>query len=214
MGSRGRTRIRVRDGQTSCFLQDERYLMNRWRIAGVTAVVIAAFSVYLIGRAGSLEPPGPPSPTMVTLDEISAKLDALTGPSFQFVSVTTAVRPANVGWKGMSDACQKEFRSKYPSVRFCTSQEMLDTPVQNWPAATASAWVQPKIVDSGGALATDASGRDAGRPAEFNCFSWTTATGSTTGLALVVAPGSVAFDLRQCDWPLHVACCAPTAETR
>ena len=44
----------------------------------VLAVVCVAAGFYCSAQAGDLEPPGPPAPTMVTLQEISDKLDGLT----------------------------------------------------------------------------------------------------------------------------------------
>jgi len=42
-------------------------------------LLVIAFAI-INGRAGSLEPTAPPSPTMVTLSQLSAKIDALSSP--------------------------------------------------------------------------------------------------------------------------------------
>jgi hypothetical protein len=45
----------------------------------LTFLLVMAFAI-INGKAGSLEPTAPPGPTMVTLDQLSAKIDALSSP--------------------------------------------------------------------------------------------------------------------------------------
>jgi hypothetical protein len=42
-------------------------------------LLVMAFAI-INGKAGSLEPTAPPGPTMVTLDQLNAKIDALSSP--------------------------------------------------------------------------------------------------------------------------------------
>ena len=51
--------------------------MNMQRMTGIAVCLLALVGLYLVVEAGDLEPPGPPAPTMVTLQEISDKLDSL-----------------------------------------------------------------------------------------------------------------------------------------
>ena len=47
----------------------------------VMLCLLGVVGIYGFSQAGDLEPPGPPAPTMVTLGEIDAKLDALVASS-------------------------------------------------------------------------------------------------------------------------------------
>ncbi len=53
--------------------------LNVLVIIGLTALLFTVFYC-LTGKAGSLEPNAPPQPTMVTLSQLSAQIEALSSP--------------------------------------------------------------------------------------------------------------------------------------
>jgi hypothetical protein len=113
------------------------------RLAGL---VVAAVAVCPAVHAGNLEPPGPPAPTMITLDQLVAR--------HAFVGYTTARRNGGVGTGsgltgsggtfGMGAVCRAEF----PGTRICTSEDIWNSqPVT--PIGNDCAWVQPSSDPSG-----------------------------------------------------------------
>ena len=98
-----------------------------------SAVILTLFGGYLVVRAGSLDPSGSPAPTMVTLQQIYDKASAAAAQSspcelYRFVGVSSASSNGGAGWKGLSNLCVSQFVSTYPSIRMCTSEEILRTP--------------------------------------------------------------------------------------
>ena len=53
-------------------------------------LLVMAFAI-INGKAGSLEPTAPPGPTMVTLDQLNAKIDALSSPVEKVVHGTISL---------------------------------------------------------------------------------------------------------------------------
>ena len=48
------------------------------KYTGLSVILLLAFAVVVLTRAGDLSPPGPPAPTMVTLQQIHDKMDECT----------------------------------------------------------------------------------------------------------------------------------------
>jgi hypothetical protein len=112
-------------------------MRRKGRVAGILAVAVGTCSSVF---AGSLEPPGPPAPTMLTLSQLGAQ--------HNFVGYTTAKRNGAVGTGvglygaggifGMSAVCQ----AQYPGSRMCTAGDIFNSPPL--PAiGTDCAWVDP-----------------------------------------------------------------------
>lgn len=178
------------------------------RIAVSGMVLIAACAG--VG-AGDLNPPGPPAPTMSTLQQVNNKLDQLAAQtwSFQFGGVTTATTDGSHGWWSMNQLCTNEFG---PNARMCTSKEVMSTPVSQWPSLAAynGAWVHPYFAPTGGY--TDVSGMAVSSGGNFSCNGW--GTTGTTGMWLVGGGGTYngAFAVSNCTMVIHVACCLPPSQ--
>jgi len=57
-------------------------------------LLVMAFAI-INGKAGSLEPTAPPGPTMVTLDQLNAKIDALSSPVEKVVHGTITLQTSS-----------------------------------------------------------------------------------------------------------------------
>jgi hypothetical protein len=106
-------------------------------VARILAVAVGTCSSVF---AGSLEPPGPPAPTMLTLSQLGAR--------HNFVGYTTARRNGAVGTGtglygsggifGMGAVCRAEF----PGTRMCTAGDIFNSPPLP-PIGSDCAWVDP-----------------------------------------------------------------------
>lgn len=177
----------------------------------IVIALVAILSGYWLAQAGGPPTGPPPGPTMVTLGELSAKLDslgsALPGGRYTFIGVSSGTTQGNAGWKGMSDLCAADYDpNTFPGVRMCLSVEIMATPPEAWPAL-ADAWVHPTIaatVTTANSL-LDISGRMTDIPARLSCAGWAVTDTNYTGIALKSNGG---FSAYVCDETLAVACCA------
>lgn len=179
------------------------------KTVSVAVLIVAVTAAYWIVQAGSLEPPGPPAPTMVPLDQLDAKLSAIAGGRVphQFVEVTTTPLAGSGGWRQLSQVCQDEFSATYASIRMCTSEEILNTPIPWQVPATFVAWVHPVYVPIGSSWGADVSGVIGDTTANLSCNGWS--SGSASGLVLT---GDGAFSQGACNQSFRIACCAPPGE--
>ena len=139
--------------------------MNRRSLTLVTVILVAA-GLYWVSQAGSLEPPGPPGPTMVTLEDLDARIDDLTSavahPAYRLVGFSDLEFYGDGGVIAFTQACQDVF----PRSRMCTSNEILLT--VNYPAGPVLAdpsdftkplggWVRPTFVPISGPSSDNAA---------------------------------------------------------
>lgn len=135
----------------------------------------------------------------------------LSCPTVRFIGVTTTAIAGNAGWRNLNLACSSQFGATYPTVRMCTSKDILQTPVIQWPSLPGNAWVQPVIVSAalvnsgpitGGFV--DISGLTTTYPDWLSCNGWSTRDNS--GLALLSTGG---FGFGTCAFAsTFVTCCA------
>jgi len=180
--------------------------MNRKLVTAIT--MLAAAGIFWMIQAGDLEPPGPPAPTMVTLDEIDTKLQSLLGdgPRFQFVGLTTDSFHGAHGLLNYGQECQLDF----PGSRMCTTGDMLSTSVIPTDPARDLAWIRPNIIAAHwnvtGWIALDLSGISVA-PDNMNCTRWQ--SNSNQGLALQTGTSKYGVvELADCSSILPVTCCA------
>ena len=81
----------------------------------VVACLLVAAGLYWFTEAGDLEPPGPPAPTMRTLDEICG------GPQYVLVGFSASTFNGARGLFTYAQACQADF----PGSRMCSSREIM-----------------------------------------------------------------------------------------
>jgi hypothetical protein len=191
------------------------------RVSYSIAAVLLGLGLFWLVRAGNLEPPGPPSPTMVSLEEVDLKLDALIEAHSisVFVGVTAGTTQGTAGVKALGDLCQAEFGVLYPNVRACFSEEILRTPTNRWPSLAGGPpgfWLMPlyqhSVSNDGGEqprMTVEFSGIMA-TPRGMSCNGWSDPAES--GLALF-AQGTIAPQ-RPCSTALGVTCCAPRTEVQ
>ncbi len=110
---------------------------------------------------------------------------------------TTTPTLPNIGYLGMSDACQAEFGL---SARLATSQQAVDTP--NITALSGTAWIQAVRNPSGG----NGDFVSGVLPTTWSCAGWT-ASNTATGLALVGS--NFTFAKQLCNTSAPVACAVP-----
>ena len=151
---------------------------------------------------------------MVTLGDLDSKLSALTR-TYRFVAVTPGDDPGvlgSAGWKGMNDDCISHFGAAYPSVRMCTTEELLSTPVADWPTLTVGGvgWyrVHPVIAAANSNHWVDISGLSRADPADLSCAGWT--AGSPRLSICLHETGEWRWG--SCDASIGVTCCAPEDE--
>lgn len=169
----------------------------------ITAVIVLGFVLW--SWAGNLEPDAPPASTMVTLEEIDAKLSTLaTGQTLlRFIGVTASTPLGNDGWLNFNDRCEQEFGAAFPGVRMCFSEEILRTPVGDWPSIPSEAWVQPTLILLNGTHVLDISGVRSDVDNALSCGGWR--IGSGIGLALDT---SGTYSTVTCGNRRAVTCCA------
>lgn len=172
-------------------------------------VVCAAFAAYLIAQAGTLEPPGPPAPTMVTLSDINSKLAAVTTATshWKFSAVSTTTWTGGGGFTRMSQTCANDFPSIRP-IRMCTSADIMTTPIDLWPAIPGVAhpdvaWVQP--IQNQNSPAQDISGVLASSNT-LSCYGWTNGS-SPQGIPQGLVITAAGFDMNACGDTARIACC-------
>jgi len=135
----------------------------------------------------------------------------------RFIGVTTVTVLGGAGWRDLNLACNSEFGATYSMPRMCTSKDILNTPVSQWPTLNWDAWVQPVVVSaapfnwgnqpSGGSV--DISGVVTPFPQDLSCDGW-------TGIAMygadnhgLVLKSNGGFGTRNCTFlNTHVTCCA------
>lgn len=176
------------------------------------ALLVAAIAaVYVVVRAGSLEPPGQPNPTMVTLQDIGTKVNQLVPQRYRFVGVTTQTFNGAGGWAAMTNACYSQF----PNARVATSTEYRAT--LNPPTVTSNAWIvaSPRFMirdasSYDGALFMDDTGSILQTRVQYrtiDCLSWTIANNQSEDGSILTTSGGLA--LTTCAAQLPVACAAP-----
>ena len=121
----------------------------------------------------------------------------------EFVGVTTAATPANVGILAMHEMCDADF----PSARMCSSADILANGGIDAPAFFGPlVWLNPTLVagDSAG-FKLDASGvSTTAVSASLSCFNWSVDFASVGGL--VLSPSRITAT--SCDNSNKVACCS------
>ena len=168
-------------------------------------LVLLILGVVFWTWAGNLEPDAPPASTMVTLEEIDAKLSTLaTGQTLlRFVGVTASNPLGNDGWLNFNDRCEQEFGAAFSGVRMCFSEEIMRTPVASWPSIPSEAWVQPTLILLNETHAYDISGVRSTADEALSCGGWRVGTG--VGLALDT---SGSYSTVTCGNRRAVTCCA------
>ena len=169
----------------------------------ISGVMVLGFVLW--SWAGSLEPGAPPAPTMVTLEEIDAKLTTMaTGETpLRFVGVTNSTPLGNEGWLNFSSRCEQEFGTAFPGVTMCFSEEILRTAAGDWPLIPDRAWVQPTLILLNGTHVFDISGVRSDADDALSCGGWR--IGSGVGLALDT---SGSYSTVTCGNRRAVTCCA------
>ena len=157
--------------------------MNCEKHVKLSILLVIGLLVFMLTEAGNLEPPGPPAPTMVTLDE----LNAASSRPFQLVGFTTATFQGNAGFFGFSEACEAEF----PSSRMCFLEEALKTTqIPDLSSEQALAWIDP-----GAFFANNVSA---------SCQGW---SNGTSGAGLTLSKIGE-YPTRSCENFHSVACCS------